>query len=61
MGVVAAPKFRESYIELRFLAVVAVVWKTGASPQWSCSTVGSNKALDFCEDRGWEVLQAEDG
>lgn len=38
VGVVAAPKFRESYIELRFLAVVAVVWKTGASPQWSCGT-----------------------
>lgn len=26
MGVVAAPRFRESYIELRFLAGVVVIW-----------------------------------
>lgn len=29
MGAVAAPRFRESYRELRFLASVAEVWKAG--------------------------------
>lgn len=50
MGVAAVPRFKDSYTGLRFLAGVTVVWKTGASPQWSCSTVGSNMALDLCED-----------
>ena len=59
MGVVAAPRFRESYRELRFLASVAEVWKAGVSPQWSCNSVGSNMTLDLCEDRDWEVLRAE--
>ena len=61
MGAVAAPRFRESYRELRFLASVAEVWKAGVSPQWSCNSVGSNMTLDLCEDRDWEVLRAEDG
>lgn len=47
MGVVAVPRFRDSYTELRFLAGVAMVWKTGASPQWSCSTVGEQYGLGF--------------
>lgn len=60
MGVVTVPRFREGYLELRFLTSVAVVWKIGAGPQWSCTTVGSSMALDLCEDRAWEVLRAED-
>lgn len=44
MGVVTDPRFRASYMELRFLASVA-------SSQWCCRTLGSSMALDLCEDK----------